>query len=120
MGISPRRLDGWEPRSRTVYRYDNDGRLAQSITTREPEWSTHDRELILALLELRGELCPSCGGWLEDCARGDTDPDQVLYHVPDPKVCQRCLVLGVKRDEYRSDPRVGALLFTARAKPKKH
>lgn len=79
LGVSPRRLSGWEPRTVTTYEYDtvsfssgarwrwlravhewvwavaNPPRLLGSVTEREPEWARDDVEGLLALLE-RGRV----------------------------------------------------------------
>ncbi len=50
MGVSPRRLTGWEPATVTTYIYDDSGQLVQSVTVQEPEFSPED------LARLRGHL----------------------------------------------------------------
>ncbi|MCW2287041.1 YD repeat-containing protein [Leucobacter luti] len=57
LGVSPRRLSGWEPVTATTYEYDDDGRLVGSVTEREPEWSRADVEALVAHLE-RGRVGP--------------------------------------------------------------
>lgn len=47
MGVSPRRLMGWEPAEVTTYEYDVGGRLVRSVTVREPEFSLDDRVALL-------------------------------------------------------------------------
>jgi len=61
LGISPRRLLGWEPARTTIYEYTDAGRIARTVETVEPEWSEEDRELALALAEYEALLCPGCG-----------------------------------------------------------
>lgn len=41
LGVSPRRLTGWEPASVTTHFYEGD-RLVRSVTVREPEYSASD------------------------------------------------------------------------------
>lgn len=50
LGVSPRRLSGWEPREVTRYEYE-DGVLVGSVTEREPEFSREDVEAFIALME---------------------------------------------------------------------
>lgn len=60
----------------TEYEYDGDGRVARTVTTREPRWTEQDRAEILALALYRTWLCPKCGGLLEDCtSHEDTGPE---------------------------------------------
>ena len=57
LGVSPRRLSGWEPVTATTYEYDDAGRLIGSVTEREPEWSRADVEALVAHRE-RGRVGP--------------------------------------------------------------
>lgn len=50
LGVSPRRLSGWEPREVTRYEYEN-GRIVGSVTEREPEFSRADVEAMIAYTE---------------------------------------------------------------------
>lgn len=50
MGVSPRRLSGWEPAEVTTREYDADGREVRSVTVREAEFSPLD---VAALIEAR-------------------------------------------------------------------
>lgn len=52
MGISPRRLYGWEPREFSQFQYDADGRLDRIVTVREPEWTSEQRAWLLASHEI--------------------------------------------------------------------
>ncbi len=52
MGVSPRRLSGWEPAEVTRYEYDDEGRLSAAITEREPEWCRADVEALIAFVEM--------------------------------------------------------------------
>ena len=51
MGIAPRRLWGWEPKSTTEYEYDSDGRLIRSGTTRESEFDGEQVAYLIAIQE---------------------------------------------------------------------
>lgn len=50
LGVSPRRLSGWEPKEVTRYEYEN-GLLVGSVTEREPEFSREDVEAFIAYKE---------------------------------------------------------------------
>lgn len=47
MGVSVRRLHGWEPSVRTSYVYDDAGRLLESIETREAEFTPNELAVLL-------------------------------------------------------------------------
>lgn len=51
-----RRLSGWEPRTWTDYVYDDSGRLARSVTTRESEWDAEQVDLLLAARAYRADM----------------------------------------------------------------
>lgn len=72
---------GWEPR--TLYVYDDDGRLL--YTEPEPEFDDYDRDHIAALAEVRANECPKCGGPLDQT----TDTEHVSWHVTYDE-CNRC------------------------------
>lgn len=64
MGISHRRLLGWEPTT-TLIR-DDTGTVVGSRP--EPEWSDTERDKMLALAHWEAtEVCPRCGGPKELC-----------------------------------------------------
>lgn len=68
LGISHRRLLGWEPA--TTYVHDDSGRLVSSRP--EPEWDEAERGKLLALAEWEAtELCPRCGGLKSVCQAPD-------------------------------------------------
>lgn len=50
MGVSPRRLEGWEPATVTTFERDGRGRTTREVTVREPEF---DRTDIARLLSAR-------------------------------------------------------------------
>lgn len=56
MGLPPRRLLGWEPRTWSTTLPD--GRVE---TVREPEWDWADRIIVTEWLTLSERLCPKCG-----------------------------------------------------------
>lgn len=48
LGVSPRRLFGWEPSQVTEILRDKQGRVVQLLSRRESEFSDSDREMLLA------------------------------------------------------------------------
>lgn len=106
LGISPRRLDGWEPAETTTYDYDDAGRLVRSVTVREPEWSEQDRAWMLALVGYRASLCPTCGGPIEECG----PESEGRWQVPPPRRCYRMDVLAVEQKNSKR-PRPEALMW---------
>jgi hypothetical protein len=74
MGVSMRRLQGWEPSERTVYEYGSDGRLSSSTTTLESEFGPTDLEWLSALLEVERETGPH-GFLMSEATDPDADPD---------------------------------------------
>lgn len=58
MGVSPRRLGGWEPRQFTQYFYDKSGRLESSVTTTEPHFTPTDVSALLAVRAQDAEVGP--------------------------------------------------------------
>lgn len=74
---------GWEPAEVTTYEYDDEGRVAQAITVREPEFSHLDRAWLLDSWKRENEPRSSTG-WLMSVA---TDPaNQGKFFVPPPTV----------------------------------
>lgn len=55
LGISPRRLWGWEPTVTTEFFRDEDGWIVASEATAEPEYSTEDLTMLAAWHELKDE-----------------------------------------------------------------
>jgi hypothetical protein len=74
MGVSVRRLQGWEPSERTVYVYGSDGRLSSSTTTLESEFGPTDVEWLTALLDVERETGPH-GFLISEATDPDADPD---------------------------------------------
>lgn len=106
--MSPRRFLGWEAMERTTYEYDADGRLVSSTTTREPEWSDEQRDLVLAHMVLAADRCPGCGNRWSEC----TDPD-VIWEVEDLTRCHACTEI-IKRREASSAEQPQATYWFAR------
>ena len=50
---------GWEPtETTTVTGWDDEGRPTEWVTRHEPEWDDDERDIMLALHELRRAQCP--------------------------------------------------------------
>lgn len=97
LGISVRRLEGWEPRTVTEYEYDQAGRLVRSVTTREPEWDDEQRAVMLALHQCRALTCTGCGGWLPDTTAHER------YVVEPPTRCHRCTAISGAQERHSQD-----------------
>lgn len=73
MGVSPRRLMGWEPAEVTTYQYDGD-RLVRAVTVREAEFTLAD---LASLAGNRADaLAPrgSHGHLMSEATSADADP----------------------------------------------
>lgn len=73
LGVSPRRLSGWEPSRITTHEYDDDGRPIRSVTVTEPEWDVDQVDLMLAWEAYRGDL-GQYGEMLSEATSPDADP----------------------------------------------
>lgn len=83
LGVSPRRLLGWEPGEVTTYEYDDDGRLLRAVTVREPEYSAWDRAVLLADVAASKVPRGHHGVPLHEAA----DPEnQFAFEVPPPRM----------------------------------
>lgn len=110
-GVSPGRFLGREPARRTVYHYDQAGRLLAAETLVEPEWTDYDRALALALADFEAESCPGCGHPLAET----TDPEAEYRWTPGPAIrCHRCTAAYQARDIHATSPQPQALHFTVR------
>lgn len=101
---------GWEPGEVTTFEYDDDGRMVQAITVREPEFSFLDRRWMLDSREQ--EQAPrSSTGWLMSVA---TDPaNQGKFFTPPPTVdfAEKAAIEGREEMEkiYKGKIPLGAL-----------
>jgi hypothetical protein len=109
LGVSPKRLDGWEPRETTVHEYDDDtGRLIRSTTTREPEWDDQQRGWMLALAHYRASHCPDCHGELRHTLTVED------WDVDPPIRCHRCTAIAEAATRHAKDHKhLHALRWTA-------
>lgn len=93
MGIAPRRLWGWSPRTTTVHEHDADGRLVRTVAATEAEWDAESYGLLAALADYESRLCPKHGGPLEECTDPLADPDNPRStHLFKASVVGRCWV----------------------------
>ncbi|WP_229401911.1 hypothetical protein [Micromonospora okii] len=84
-------MDGREPAESTRYYYDRRGRVARSVTVREPEWTEQDRAEILALGHYRAQRCPcGCGQRYADVTSPEEGGPQF---VAERLVCRARLAL---------------------------
>lgn len=107
-------LLGRRRQSVTVYEYDDDGRLVQSVTTHDAEWA--DEDLGYAQAHRRNELgkCPGCGLPLAETTNADNEG---AYEAPPPTRCHACTPLEFRKSEYLESP--PGLLFRVFLKAKK-
>jgi hypothetical protein len=106
-----RRLDGWEPREVTRYRYDRRGRLVESVTIREPEWDEQERGWMYALASYRQQVHEPCGTYLPD-AIGEAA--ERAYRAELPVRCHVCTTRYAAIEAHLSGPHGAqpeALLF---------
>ncbi|GAB3166599.1 hypothetical protein GCM10027059_25790 [Myceligenerans halotolerans] len=113
LGISYKRMQGWEPR--TIYEYDTDGRLVASRP--EVEWDDTERAWMLSLAAWRTEhVCPLCGMPREICQAPETEFN---LEVPLPTRCH--VTTAIKRAQAARAKAPGehddALLWGAGLKP---
>lgn len=94
--MSLKRFSGWEPR--TVYEYDDEGRMVSS--TSEPEWDDTERAWMLALEQYRREvLCPCGCGFPAEVAQ---DPmTEFRRQVGPPIRCHIRTGLAQAQKQYR-------------------
>jgi hypothetical protein len=82
---------GWEAAEITVYEYDQGGRLARSVTSRESEWDDEQRAWMRALAQYEAGLCHRCGTELAESTDPLHDPDNPHgTHVYRPSKAMRC------------------------------
>lgn len=56
MGVSHRRLSGWEPAELSSFEYDDAGRLLRVVTVREPEFTPDELALLLMSRRLQRDM----------------------------------------------------------------
>jgi hypothetical protein len=107
LGVSLRRLYGWEPA--TTYEHDEAGHLVSSRP--EPEWTDEQREWLLALADYRRLLCPcGCGHLAEESLKPENEG---RFRVGPPVRCQARTATLLATKAYEESPTPGALLFAA-------
>lgn len=93
LSLSPRRFDGWEPKQRTRYSYDDEGRLVEATTTREAEWDDSDRGIIMAAIDIRSDR-HQCGHLLSESLRVNPADRPEGYvepqYVGETRICLAC------------------------------
>lgn len=122
LGISYKRLQGWEPAEETTFEYDDAGRVARTVTIREVEWDDTERGWMvgLDLMERQVEArkaegrCAVCGGPAELCQ----NPEYQFSWVPElPVVCYRSEARLRAMLPYKKDERAPAMAFSAKLDP---
>lgn len=115
LGVSPRRLSGWEPREVTTHEYQ-DGVLVGSVTERDPEFSRTDVEALIAYLETK-RVGPH-GHPMSEAVSPSGDPSNPArewdWHVPLPTLDFAQAELDRVKKQYKDqypDADTGALLW---------
>lgn len=104
MGVSPRRLRGWEPATVTTFIYEGD-RLVRAVTVAEPEFS--DDDLALLRGHLVDERVPrgDHGFPLSEAMSPDADPSRLdgkyRFVAGLPSTDFAAQALAQAQDEYR-------------------
>lgn len=116
LGISVKRLDGWEPVEVSEHEYDDDGRLIRTVTRREAEWDDHERAWMDAWLLYRSNVHDACGHYLPDSTAGEDD-----WVADKPIRCHACTARAAayKRIEAAGNQYPEALLFPVKKKDRK-
>lgn len=128
--MSPRRFEGWEPRTVTrVLEHDGQGRPVRWETIpAEPEWNDRQRALVMALQLWEASLCRRCGEHLGRATDPDTDGEDPHAHwawEPEaPTECLSCRALVKSEQDWDTEEnrKKGLdrwLIHTTRLVPKK-
>lgn len=75
MGVTPRRLAGWEPSVVTIYERDEDGRVVRTVATPEAEFNEEQIDLLLAGEAFRKDI-GSHGQLLSESTSPGADPTE--------------------------------------------
>jgi hypothetical protein len=81
----------------TIYQYDEQGRVARSVT--QSEWTSEDRALMLARAENRDKVHQRCGHPKEKAFHPDNEG---WYDADDTVVCWACTAM-----DQAEDPKAG-------------
>ncbi|MDF2915994.1 MAG: hypothetical protein K0S70_211 [Microbacterium sp.] len=111
LGVSFKRLSGWEPT--TTYVYDDAGRRVSS--TPESEWDETEVEWLLALERWRREnLCPLCGYPNEVC---QAPYGTFVYGAEEPTRCNVTDALRSAQNAVKDRPNRDALIWRPQVRP---
>lgn len=111
LGISYKRLSGWEPT--TYYTYDEQGRMVSS--TPEPEWDDVEVGWMVELERWRRQnLCPLCGFPTEIC---QAPYGEYVYSTGEPVRCNVTTALRTAQKDHKDTPHADALIHVPVVKP---
>jgi hypothetical protein len=119
LGISPRRLWGWEPKTVTKHKY-KDGVVVKTVSRSESEWDVESYELLAALDAIEGDRHGPCGHLLSESTSMDANPDNrkgsIRYVVDEPIRCFACdaLKLAQSSPDYSGDNADPARMWSVR------
>lgn len=113
LGISVKRLDGWEPVTVSEHEYDDAGRLLRTVTRREPEWDDEQRAWMDAWLLYKSGVHEACGHYLPDSTATEAEDG---YVAELPIRCHACTARARAFTRYSESQHVEALLFPVKRK----
>lgn len=108
MGVSPRRLSGWEPREFAVYEFNADGVRVGETRVREPEFTAHDVRLMVAHLRREADIGPH-GQPLSEATSADANPSTHGGHRYEANTAPRIdwaakALAGAQETYYKANP----------------
>jgi hypothetical protein len=113
-------LTGWEPREYQTHHYDDGGRLVQTITTRETEWSIDDVALLTAQMEYEADL-GSHGQPMSEATDPLADPNlrgkgyqYEAFSIRDYAADELARASAALKKQYPDDPSVDSLVWSVR------
>lgn len=89
LGISVKRLDGWEPAEEHVHEYDGNDRLIRTVVRRESEWDDEQRGWMQAWLLYKANVHEPCGTYLPDATAPEAEEAWVAELPIRCHVCTR-------------------------------
>ncbi|WP_460801473.1 hypothetical protein [Microbacterium sp. GXF6406] len=120
MGIAPRRLDGWSPKSVVEHVYDEDGRLVRSVEFTETEFSQEDVARLVAARRIRNAPRGPHGHLISEATSAEANPSsraaKFRYVVQAPSRDFAQQAINRAQEEWKNshpDTDMSDLIFTA-------
>lgn len=76
------------------------------MTRTDVEWDDEQRSWVLALIELEGQACSGCGGWLPHTT--DIAMSDGAFIADHPLRCHKCEALEIRRKSVQDKPNPGS------------